>query len=124
MKKLCRDCGETKDESEFYRRLGGRQPYSYCKPCSHERVVRWRHGLGKGDYEAMLLAQGGVCAICREQPAPGMRFERYAVDHCHKTGAVRGLLCSPCNRALGLFKDRADVLERAATYLKGEKIFV
>lgn len=52
------------------------------------------------DYNAQLQRQGGVCAICGEKPKNNL----LAVDHDHDTGAVRGLLCSPCNRHVGYFE--------------------
>lgn len=58
----------------------------------------------------MLAEQDGLCAICREAPAEH-------VDHDHKTGRVRGLLCFNCNGALGQFRDRADLMLRAVAYL-------
>lgn len=64
-------------------------------------------------YLAMLLAQGGKCAICGEMPKRAL-----AVDHCHATKATRGLLCVPCNLVLGIFKDDVARLENAARYLR------
>jgi hypothetical protein len=58
----------------------------------------------------MFAEQDGVCAICREAPAEH-------VDHDHATNRVRGLLCFNCNGALGQFRDRADLMLKAATYL-------
>ncbi|TLZ99857.1 MAG: hypothetical protein E6J97_05165, partial [Methanobacteriota archaeon] len=66
------------------------------------------------EYVAMLEAQGGVCAICKEKP----RRSRLAVDHIHGTDEVRGLLCNLCNPALGLFKDDPDRLKAAIEYLE------
>lgn len=71
-------------------------------------------GITLADYEAMLSAQGGVCAVCGQKD----EWFNLAVDHCHATGRIRGLLCSQCNRGLGLFKDRADLLDKAAQYLR------
>jgi hypothetical protein len=72
------------------------------------------YGISLEDYDAMLARQGGVCATCRKR-----RSGRLCVDHCHVTGKVRGLLCRNCNFGLGLFRDDADVVERAAAYLRG-----
>jgi hypothetical protein len=65
----------------------------------------------------MFATQGGVCAIC-SAPDESLK-KRLCVDHCHTTGAVRGLLCDNCNTALGKFRDNADTLRRAITYLEG-----
>jgi len=80
------------------------------------RFYRWlsRHGLRPEDYAAMWEAQEGRCAICREEPAEG---EFLHIDHDHLTEVRRGLLCPPCNRGLGQFKDDVDRLLAAADYL-------
>ena len=65
------------------------------------------------DYDLMLERQRGVCAVCGEQPARSL-----CVDHCHATGKVRGLLCSPCNLAIGQFKDSPARLRKAAAYVE------
>lgn len=72
------------------------------------------YGLQKGEYGKLFEAQGGRCAICL-----GTRRQRLSVDHCHKTGRVRGLLCRTCNgRLLTSARDRPDVLRNAAYYLE------
>lgn len=83
-----------------------------------QRMKRLRatYGLRPGDYERMLEEQEGVCAICRN-PEPAGKW-RLAVDHCHMTGVVRGLLCQMCNQGLGRFSDDPARLERAAAYLR------
>jgi hypothetical protein len=65
------------------------------------------------EYDKILSYQGGVCACCGKTP----KAKRLAVDHCHKTGLIRGLLCWPCNHALGVLKDAQDTARRLATYL-------
>jgi hypothetical protein len=79
------------------------------------------YGISLQIYESMAVEQDGVCGICKlpeqavdKDGAP----RRMPVDHCHKTGKVRGLLCTACNRALGLFKDNPAVLRNAAEYLE------
>ena len=71
----------------------------------------------------MFTAQNGLCAICQQPETKqrnGKKFE-LAVDHDHETGAVRALLCSHCNYALGYFKDSPDLLLAAIAYLQKYK---
>lgn len=72
-----------------------------------------RYGITPAQYEELLAAQGGACAICRVVPN-----KRLHVDHDHRTGAVRGLLCSECNLGLGKFRDSVEVLQSALSYLQ------
>lgn len=69
---------------------------------------------GPVDYAALLERQGGACAICLTKP----KKKRLAVDHCHKTGQVRGLLCGQCNFALGAFQDNRETIQSAIAYLE------
>lgn len=78
---------------DFYRRNRDR--------IYHREILR-KYGVSKSDLQALHEAQQGLCAICKQTPAPGARLQ---IDHCHRLGHVRGLLCSPCNRALGLLED-------------------
>lgn len=78
---------------------------------AREAKVKWKFGLEPERYRAMLLEQGGRCAICR------IAFSTH-VDHDHKTGKVRGLLCHECNTGLGFFRDDPVRLELASEYLK------
>lgn len=72
-----------------------------------------KYGLTMEQYEAMAASQQGICAICNKPPKRIL-----FIDHCHTRGKVRGLLCSSCNTALGLFFDDVDSLERAKEYLQ------
>lgn len=78
--------------------------------------LRNRYGITPEEYDRVLALQSGVCAICKQERT---RKFRLCVDHDHKTGAARGLLCNHCNRALGLLKDSVSVLTEAIAYLKG-----
>jgi hypothetical protein len=75
--------------------------------------LKKRYGLTLADYDALLAEQGGVCAICRSPPTS----IRLAVDHCHATGTVRGLLCTNCNQAIGKLNDSPELLRSAINYL-------
>ena len=77
------------------------------------------YGITLDDYDRMLELQGGACAICRR--FPGKRA--LAVDHNHRTGEVRGLLCYMCNYAMGVWKEDAERFLRVYKYLKGELPF-
>ena len=73
------------------------------------------YGITIEQFEALVQRQGGKCAICAGELDMGFRTH---VDHCHTTGVVRGLLCSPCNTSLGCFKDSVEILRRAIDYLE------
>ena len=80
-----------------------------------KKHLQEKYGLTVAQYEAMHRRQGGKCKVCRE---PEKTNARLAVDHCHTTGRVRGLLCKSCNWGIGLLKDDAKLLRRAAGYLE------
>jgi hypothetical protein len=112
--------------------------YQRFKASDHEKVRQWKlrnpernrlykvkahlkakYDMTLEDYERMFLRQAGVCAICER---PGRRrggAGPLEVDHDHRTGDVRGLLCGSCNVAIGLLRDAHGVVDRAARYLKG-----
>lgn len=113
----CAKCGKNRAE-RFYTPRG--KVCSSCRKASRRQASRnarlqATYGLSAEEYKRLLEAQGGKCAICRET-----RKTNLAVDHCHKTEAVRGLLCARCNGQLLArgARDRSDVLRRAADYLE------
>lgn len=75
--------------------------------------MRQIFGITREQFDAQSLLQGGVCAICRR--GPGKR--RLAIDHCHTTGKLRGLLCERCNTGIGHLGDSPERLEIARRYL-------
>lgn len=85
--------------------------------------LKYHFGITIDDYNQMVQKQGGLCAICKS-PETGtngrweMSILQLAVDHNHKTGKVRGLLCRRCNQALGKLEDDPALFEAAATYLR------
>lgn len=115
--KRCERCGKNRAE-RFYTGPKGR----ICTTCQkqsrsdahHRRRVTQTYGLEAGEYDALFIAQNGACAICR-----GTRRQRLSVDHDHRDGVVRGLLCRMCNgRLLTAARDRPEVLRAAAEYLE------
>ena|ERR1019366_3926286 len=79
--------------------------------------LKHNHGIDMDDFKAMLAAQGGVCAICGRLPSCQTR--RFAVDHNHKTGKLRGILCSWCNRiVVPLFETYSQIVKPARAYLR------
>ena len=80
------------------------------------RHLTVNYGITLEEWEAIIADQGGKCPIC--QRGLNGEFGTHA-DHRHSDGVLRGALCSSCNRGLGLFRDDADVLMRAAKYLMG-----
>lgn len=98
-----------------------------CKKCYHREVAQqsvkkkyWRtfrlktrYGLTEEDYQRMYDKQNGVCCICHRPQKTGPLH----VDHNHTTGAVRGLLCAPCNRVIG-YMENANWFAEASKYLE------
>lgn len=80
------------------------------------RKLERTYGITLAERDAMLQEQGLKCAICSTDEPRG-RHKEWHVDHCHKTGEVRGLLCNNCNIGLGLFSDNPSILRSAITYL-------
>jgi len=81
-----------------------------------DAIIRRTYGITLNDYEKMLKEQGDGCKICGKTEEQEGR--RLAIDHCHSSGEVRGILCSNCNQAIGLLNDDVEVIEKAAEYIK------
>jgi hypothetical protein len=136
----CSQCGtqEVALSSERSNRAG--KAHSWCRTCkaAYEKTrrgadpeknkarmqrTRWKaRGIKctPSMYEMLLSAQGGKCAICARGPS---KARQLAVDHCHSTDAIRGLLCVQCNSGIGKLGDTADAVRAALAYLeKAERI--
>ncbi len=79
-------------------------------------------GITLEEYNLMHKSQGGKCKLCRRKEtkvinAKNGKPHNLAVDHCHKTNKIRGLLCAACNTAIGHFQDNPELLRRTADYL-------
>lgn len=85
------------------------------KATQRRNQLKMRYGITVEEYDRMLKAQDGVCAICHK-PEPA--YSHLAVDHCHLTSTVRGLLCSRCNTAVAQLQDSPKLARAAAAYLE------
>lgn len=119
----CSVCSREKSLACFYDRKCGRKGVlAQCRECrkttQFKSKLKRLYGITPEDYYTLFVNQNGQCNICGIHQAE--LKNRLDTDHCHITGKVRGLLCHKCNKALGLFKDSSEILEKASKYLKGK----
>lgn len=126
--KVCNKCKEEKPFSFFSvdkRSKGGYQ--TRCKPCQakvkkqmkdyyRSKHLEYKFKMALEDYDRMLDEQKGKCSICSVDEKD-TELGRFCVDHDHKTGKVRALLCKKCNQAIGLLQDNAENCLSAFRYL-------
>lgn len=117
--KVCGKCGERKPAADFYSaRTCTDGLRNDCKRCQAKGFADWNrkrlYGLEAHQYARMVAEQGGHCGLCGGDPVG----KGLAVDHDHRTGAVRALLCSHCNAGLGGFRDDPELLKLAISYLE------
>lgn len=121
--KDCTVCKKTKSiEKDFYDKR-----YSWCKDCtlkyrdgkSRNKQLLKRYGITIMEYDKLLISQNNSCAICKTHVSE--LSKRLAVDHCHTTKKVRGLLCYNCNTGLGRFKDDTNIMSEAISYLNNSE---
>jgi hypothetical protein len=120
----CKRCGEEKAAEQFPNLRCGRYLCQVCLRAEQAEQQLRRQGSSSERYRELLEAQNTKCAICGVMEGHRSRYGkvcRLAVDHDHRTGKVRGLLCNNCNRGLGRFKDSIENLEAALRYLKREQ---
>jgi hypothetical protein len=80
--------------------------------------LRFKYGITLAEYNILFENQNGCCAICGSKETKRKGNKNLCVDHDHNTNRIRGLLCLNCNRALGLFGDDKEVIEKALSYLE------
>lgn len=146
--KSCKKCKELKPFSEYTKNKQKKDGYNiYCRICCNLKTQNWRelnpskyqvsrkkyrdytkeeqkdymlrmrYGITLEEKNQMFLNQNNKCKLCQNVESDNKGF---VVDHCHKSGKIRGILCSYCNKALGMFKDDPSFLEKAINYLKGD----
>ena len=139
--KKCKKCGQIKSLNDFHHNRTTNDGYkAFCKPCTLEynrqhRSKNWRQliknyqhkyrlkkkfRMTPEQYNVMFDNQNGKCAICKKFEAriAGGEITRLTVDHNHKTGIVRELLCLKCNAGLGHFNHDIEHLKQAIKYLR------
>jgi hypothetical protein len=146
--KLCRLCEQmlplTNEHWYFTKSTKNGKYYAqpYCIPCGNKaragyakspveaekqreytrRYELKKRGLTEAEYDALLVAQDGLCAICRKPEDHPARLtkgpRRLSIDHCHKSGKIRGLLCSKCNRAIAMLGDDIQSIKCVIAYLE------
>ena len=126
---LSRTCGECNKELTYMCRKRKKQGLPKLRDSRCKHGVRPDHknyysicqryhkfGITAEEFKSIFEKQEGCCAICGRHQ---LEFKKaLAVDHCHKTGKIRGLLCTNCNQGLGHFMDNSELLLKAAEYLK------
>lgn len=131
-KKYCPKCDRTLSTDLFYKEAGRHDGLNaYCKECKTAVNKAWReanpdkakksqqatrrkleYGITQEDFDRILVAQNSLCPLCNMEVGQSSH-----VDHDHKTGKVRGILCSTCNTGLGMFKDDINIFKNAIKYL-------
>lgn len=139
-RKTCSKCKMEKRLMKFSNRASSVDRKSpWCKECSHQNLQIWRktdkgkhsmrqrnlkvkYNVSLEDYQILLENQKNNCAICNEKESAMNHYsktvKRLAVDHCHTTGKIRGLLCTNCNTLIGKSKDDIDILRNVIKYLE------
>lgn len=106
---------EHREKNNAYQRERNAKHPELVKAVTRSQRLK-RYGMTINDYKTLWDEQDGKCAIC------GIQFtepSKGCVDHNHKTGEVRGLLCHPCNSAIGYFRDSIESIKKAIIYLEG-----
>jgi hypothetical protein len=118
--KPCRDVYLKSDNYKKSRKLAVKRWEENNKEYKKVQVREWqykkRFGITIETYNQMLLEQNNSCAVCERQPTDFKR--KFSIDHDHKTGEIRGLLCDNCNHALGMVNDNSLLLQKLILYLE------
>lgn len=122
-KQLCRECYRIQpwflDRRKQYYQANKQAFHDYYKLCKKQRrKQKYTYGLTEAQWYEMERQQGGVCAICLKPQTPKKLL---CVDHDHKTGKVRALLCGKCNGGIGFFNDDVEVMAKAIEYLRAHR---
>lgn len=125
--KLCSNCKKVLPVSDFTKRLRNKDGLrSRCKYCDRKdensyrkknpeverkRKLKSKYNITLEEYNNMIISQNGECYICKKQKI-------LSVDHNHKTGRIRKLLCQKCNAGIGMFDENIDILKNVILYIQ------
>lgn len=116
--KQCLRCEKHLPKTKFIKNKSSKDGLNgWCRHCSKDSSLLSKYDISLSDYNKLICDQSGRCAIC-DTTEPKGRRNVFVVDHCHKTGKVRGLLCNHCNTGIGKLKDNIELLQKAISYLK------
>ena len=119
--KRCSTCKKEKPLNCFHGSHEKSNISTRCQDCVSASFLQYRYKMSVEEFNRFREEQNNSCAICKVEleikKGSTFRSKQVAVDHCHKTGNVRGLLCSACNTGLGHFRDDLTLLESAIVYL-------
>ncbi len=132
----CRSCAKegqrrslakpaVRERQREYQRLWAQRPDNRTRRLAHQKTdagkaakrrakLKAKYGLTETKYNKIFTDQSGICAVCKSTFKSSKHTH---IDHCHKTGKVRGILCHNCNRALGAVGDSSDILLALISYL-------
>lgn len=117
--KVCKVHGELTEKDAWF--VKSQNTYR-CRQCRRDFKRRDKYKISDDCFRRLLRDQKGLCAICNKKESYFMpksnRIRELSIDHCHKTGKIRGLLCSQCNIGIGKFQESTEYLLSAIEYLK------
>jgi len=124
----CKRCVKRRSDKWYQenterKRATAKRYYADNEDRFRENAYRSKYGIGVDDYERMYDEQGGVCALCSKPETAREKWNgkvrRLAVDHCHETGRVRGLLCYRCNHIISCLGDNLNSALKLVRYMEG-----
>lgn len=113
----CAKCGEVFTPTLAAQKYCSGRCWVSVDKVKKNKAAATRVRIHADHYKVLFDLQSGRCAICGTDSGSNGRGDKLAVDHCHDSGNIRGLLCHRCNTALGLFRDKIEILEAASAYL-------
>jgi hypothetical protein len=117
LRTTCKECRKIESKQWYENNKEKKRQMSYAyRHIKKDQDLRKGYGISLEEFNTKLAEQDHSCKICGTHQQTLKRS--LCVDHCHKTGTIRGLLCDLCNRSLGLLKDNKEILKKAVAYLE------